>query len=137
MSEANKKLAAEWFEQVWNQKSESAIERMFHSDRRSHGLPDPDSVLVGAEAFKAFHRQFCGAFPDLHVDVEDVIAEGDRVAVRWKASGTHRGDHLGIPATGRAVAVNGSSFFAISGGSIEEVWNQSNARSSIAGLKTP
>jgi predicted ester cyclase len=94
MSEANKLLLRRWFEQVWNQKSEAAIDQMFGTDGKSHGFPDADSLLVGPEAFKAVHRVFCGAFPDLHVEVEDVVAEGDRVAVRWRVTMTHLGDHL-------------------------------------------
>ena len=68
MSEANKLLIQRWFDEVWNQQSESAIDAMFHPQGKSHGFPDMDSVLVGPEAFKTVHRSFCGAFPDLHVD---------------------------------------------------------------------
>ena len=67
MWEANKLFIRRWFEQVWNQKSEAAIDEMFSPQGKSHGFPEADSVLVGPEAFKAIHRNFCGAFPDLHV----------------------------------------------------------------------
>ena len=76
MSEANKLLLKRWFEQVWNQKSEAAIDEMFSPQGKSHGFPDADAVLVGPEAFKAVHRTFCGAFPDLHIDVEDIRRRG-------------------------------------------------------------
>ncbi len=49
MSEANKLLLRRWFEQVWNQKSEAAIDEMFSKHGKSHGFPEPDSVLVGPE----------------------------------------------------------------------------------------
>ncbi len=52
MSEANKLLLQRWFEQVWNQKSEAAIDEMFHPQGKSHGFPDADSVLVGPEGFQ-------------------------------------------------------------------------------------
>jgi len=123
MSEANKLLLRRWFEQVWNQKSEAAIDEMFSPRGKSHGFPEAGSVLVGPEAFKAVHRTFCGAFPDVHVDVDEIVAEGDSVAVRWKVSMTHLGDHLGFPASGRAVAMPGSTFVIVKGGQIAEGWN--------------
>jgi steroid delta-isomerase-like uncharacterized protein len=124
MSEANKLLVTRWFEQVWNQKSEAAIDQMFYPDGKAHGFPDPESVLAGPEAFKAVHRSFCGAFPDLHVDIEDMVAEDDRVAVRWKVTMTHLGDHLGFPATGKSGVLNGSSFVIVKGDQILDGWNQ-------------
>ena len=124
MSEANKLLSKRWFEQVWNQKNEAAIDEMFSKNGKSHGFPEPDSVLVGPEPFKAVHRNFVGAFPDLHVDVEDVVAEGDRVAVRWRVSMTHLGDHLGFPATGKKQTLDGSSFLIVKDNQVMEGWNQ-------------
>jgi steroid delta-isomerase-like uncharacterized protein len=123
MSEANKLLLRRWFEQVWNQKSEAAIDEMFSKDGKSHGFPDADSTLLGPEQFKTVHRVFCGAFPDLHVDVEDIVAEGDRVAVRWRVSMSHRGDHLGFPATGKKGTLAGSSFLIVKDNQVMEGWN--------------
>jgi predicted ester cyclase len=123
MSEANKLLLRRWFEEVWNHKSEAAIDEMFNKHGKSHGFPDADAVLVGPEGFKAVHRNFCGAFPDLHVDIEDILTEGDRVAVRWRVSMTHRGDHLGFPATGKKETLTGSSFLIVKGNQVMEGWN--------------
>jgi hypothetical protein len=47
MSEANKLVVTRWFQEVWNQKSEAAIDQMSHPDGKAHGFPDPDSLLVG------------------------------------------------------------------------------------------
>jgi steroid delta-isomerase-like uncharacterized protein len=124
MSEANKLLVARWFEEVWNQKSEAAIEEMFCSEGRAHGFPDPESVLAGPDAFKAVHRRFCGAFPDLHVEIQDMVAEGDRIAVRWKVTMTHLGDDLGFPASGKSGVLHGSSFLIVKGDQILDGWNQ-------------
>jgi steroid delta-isomerase-like uncharacterized protein len=124
MSEENKLVVTRWFEEVWNQKNETAIDQMFHPDGKAHGFPDPDSVLAGPEAFKAVHRNFCGAFPDLRVDIEDVVGEGDRVAVRWKVIVTHLGDHLGFPASGKQGVLYGSSFVIVKGNQIVEGRNQ-------------
>ena len=124
MSEANKLLVTRWFEKVWNQKSEAAIEEMFYSEGRAHGFPDPESVLAGPDAFKAVHRRFCGAFPDLHVEIQDMVAEGDRIAVRWKVTMTHLGDDLGFPASGKSGVLHGSSFLIVKGDQILDGWNQ-------------
>jgi steroid delta-isomerase-like uncharacterized protein len=135
MSEANKQLMKRWFEQVWNQQREAAIDEMFAADGKSHGLPEPDSVLEGPKDFKGLHRTFCGTFPDLHVTVEDVIAEGEHVAVRWSVTMTHLGDGLGFPATGKKVQLRGSSFDVIKDGKIVEGWNQTDMAAMIAILK--
>ncbi len=123
MSEANKQLLKRWFEQVWNQKRESAIDEMLSEHGKSYGFPETDSVLVGPDAFKAIHRTFRGAFPDVRVEIEDIIAEGDRVAIRWHASMTHLGDHLGFAASGKKAAMPGSSFAIVEDGKIVEGWN--------------
>jgi steroid delta-isomerase-like uncharacterized protein len=135
MSEANKLLLRRWFEQVWNQKSEAAIDQMFSKDGKSHGFPDADSTLLGPEQFKAVHRAFCGAFPDLHVDVEDIVAEGDRVAVRWRVTMTHQGDHLGFPATGKKGTLEGSSFLIVKDNQVMDGWNRMDLQSLMQKLQ--
>jgi len=135
MLEQNKALAAQWFEEVWNQKSEAAIDRLFHPEGRCYGFPEPDSVLVGPEAFKQVHRTFLGAFPDLRIDVEQMIAEGDGVAIRWKTTMTHGGDHLGFPASGRAVVLHGSAFIVTDGKQITEGWNHMDLGNMFQALK--
>jgi steroid delta-isomerase-like uncharacterized protein len=121
MSEtANKELARRWFEEVWNQGSESAIDELLHSQGKAYGFPDPDSVLAGPESFKAIHRQFHNAFTDIHVEVDDLIAEGDRVAIRWTCTMTHNGDGLGFSATGKKTTFPGSSFITCRDGKLTE-----------------
>jgi predicted ester cyclase len=136
MSEANKVLIRRWFEEVWNQKSEAAIDEMFAKSGKSHGFPEPGSVLVGPESFKTVHRTFCGAFPNIHVNVEDVVAEGDHVAVRWRAIATHKGDHFGFPATGKNVSMNGSTFATVKGNQVVEGWNQMDMQALMETLKS-
>jgi steroid delta-isomerase-like uncharacterized protein len=57
------------------------------------------------EGVEAFFRMYLAAFPDLRMDAEDVLPSGDKVVARVRATGTHRGDFLGMPASGRAVDV--------------------------------
>jgi steroid delta-isomerase-like uncharacterized protein len=82
---------------------------------------DTDNVLDRAqylEAVGVFYR----AFPDLVYSMEDLIAEGDRVVVRYVARGTHRGDFFGLPPTGRAVTYRGTYTYRVADGLIQEDW---------------
>jgi predicted ester cyclase len=123
MSEQNRALAIRWFEEVWNQGSEPTIDELFHPQGHAYGFPSPDSDLIGPEAFKAVHRQFKSAFSGITVVIEDLIVEGDRVALRWTSHMTHSGNTLGFAATNKKVALSGSSFIHIHNGQIMHGWN--------------
>jgi steroid delta-isomerase-like uncharacterized protein len=120
MSAENKALVARWFEEVWNKGRSDAIDEMFAADGVSHGLGED---MHGPEEFKSFHAAFRSAFPDVRVHVDELIAEGDRVAYRLTASGTHRGDGLGFAPTGRAVSFTAMGTARIVNGRIVEGWN--------------
>ena len=62
------------------------------------------------------------AFPDMQATIEDMIAEGDKVAVRYTGTGTHKGELMGIPATGKQIAVTGIEIIRIAGGKMVERW---------------
>lgn len=124
MADKNRELAERWFEQVWNQKSEAAVDELFSPQGRAYGFPEPDSVVTGPEAFKRLHRDFTGAFPDLQITLDKVVVEGDVVAVRWHVDATHKGNHLGFPASGRKASLTGMSFLKIEHGQITDGWNQ-------------
>ncbi len=76
------------------------------------------------EAYEQFIADFRAAMPDIHNGIEDVIADGDSVVVRWTGNGTHTGAGLmGIPAQGHAVHANGVYIFRIRDGRIQETWD--------------
>lgn len=119
MSEgSNRQLARRWFEEVWNQGRIAAIAEMYHPSGTATGFPEPDSVIRGPEEFARLCQQFRDTFPDIHITVDDVIAEGDRVAVLWTATMTHTGDGLGFPASSKQVSLPGASFITCRGGMI-------------------
>jgi steroid delta-isomerase-like uncharacterized protein len=120
MSEANKALIRRWFEEVWNKGRAEAIEEMFAADGIAHGLGD--TVLDPSE-YKEFYRSFRGAFPDIVVTVEDMVAEGDKVAARCRVSAKHTGDTLGFAATQSPVEFTGITIVRIADGKIVEAWN--------------
>jgi len=135
MVEDAKQLAQRWFEEVWNKKREDAISEMFEEGREAHGLPEPDSVIRGPEEFKKFHRVMVATFPDLHVDLDELIGEGDRIAVRWTATMTHLGDGLGYAPTKKSLKLVGASFLRCQGGKIVEGLNYTNFTWLIGQLK--
>ena len=81
----------------------------------------------GLEGYKEMVGAFRAAFPDLRVRNEDVIAEGDKVAVRWTARGTHGGALMDIPPTGRQVTLKGVDVLRIERGKIVERWGEFDA----------
>lgn len=135
MSEANKQLVRRWFEEVWNKQSEEAIDEMFAPEGKCYGFPEPGSVLVGPESFKAVHRAFLGAFPDLHIETREIVAEGDFVAVTWTATMTHLGDTLGFAATMKKESLDGCSVVIVGGPQIQAGTNYMEMQGLIQRLK--
>ncbi|MFD0857263.1 ester cyclase [Actinomadura adrarensis] len=77
---------------------------------------------TGAQAFKDVFAMLYRAYPDLHVTVEDVIAEGDKVVARNTVTGTHQGEYMGIPPTGKSVTYKEIFIARFADGRIAEVW---------------
>jgi steroid delta-isomerase-like uncharacterized protein len=120
MSAENKVLIRRWFEEVWNRGRAAAIDEMLAGQAMIHGL-GPQAMNVSA--FKQFHTQYRSAFPDVRIQVDDVIAEGDKVAVRWSGTGTHQGDSLGFAASGNNVHFSGMTIGRVENGKLVEGWN--------------
>jgi steroid delta-isomerase-like uncharacterized protein len=66
------------------------------------------------------------AFPDVHITIEDLVSEGDKVAERWTMRGTHKGEFAGIPATGKQVTSTGLVIVRIADGKVAEIWGASD-----------
>jgi steroid delta-isomerase-like uncharacterized protein len=92
------------------------VTEVFVDHQALPGLPP------GREGFKALNVMFRSAFPDVWVDVDAIVAEGDRVAARWTSTGTHQGDLFGIPATGRKVKVTATVVYRVEDGRLAEGW---------------
>ena len=124
MSEDNGTLMRRWFEEVWNKGNAEAIDELFDVDGIVHGLAaDAGQPLRGPAGFKEFHKQFRNAFPDIVIAVEDVLVEGDKVAVRCHVTGSHKGEGLGFAATHKPIEISGMSIVRIRNGKIVEGWN--------------
>ena len=124
MSESNKALLRRDLEEVWNQGNLDAIDELFAADVILHEAPP--GALSGAEGVKQVVAGYRAAFPDLHFTIEDLIAEGDRVVNRWSLTGTHKGELMGIPPSGKQVTSTGISIVRIADGKIVEIWGASD-----------
>jgi steroid delta-isomerase-like uncharacterized protein len=81
---------------------------------------------VDIEMHRMFGMGTFSAFPDLKRPVEDLVAEGDKVVARWTSVGTHQGDFMGIPPTGKQVTTSGITIFRLEDGMIVEEWSESD-----------
>lgn len=78
--------------------------------------------VLGRDVFRANAEQVLAAFPDLELTIEEMVAEGDAVAIRWTARGTHGGPLMGIPATGRYVTITNIELHHIADGQIRYIF---------------
>jgi steroid delta-isomerase-like uncharacterized protein len=114
-------------ERIWveglNRGDVSAADAAFASDCVVHmtGVSEP---IRGVGAWKDFMAVILNALPDLHLTIEDQIVQGDRVAFRWRATGTHKGPLGAAPATGKLVAVDGLIFDRVVDKKVQERWEQ-------------
>ena len=124
MSEENKQVVRRWFEEVWNKGRAEAIDEMFDENGIAHGLSeDPANPLRGPQNFRPFYEVFRQAFPNLTIDIEDMVAEGDKVAARCSVRGKQEGELMGRAATQAPVEFTGMTIVRIADGKIVEAWN--------------
>jgi len=124
MSENNKAILRRWFEEVWNRGRTDVIDELLAKDAVIHGLQDANGQAVaGYAAYENFHRQFRGAFPNIAVSIDDMVAEGDKVAARCSVAAKHTGGTLGFDATHSDVEFDGMTIVVIKDGKIAEAWN--------------
>jgi len=123
MCERNKALVRRWFEEVWNQGRESTIDELFSAESVAHGLGDSEADVHGPAEFKPFVANLRGSIPDIRIELEDILCEGDRVAVRILLQGTHLGHGLGVAPTGGKVSIQGIIIVRFVNGQIVEGWN--------------
>lgn len=107
-------LVYRWFEEVWNQGREDVIDELYASDGKAWGVGD--AFLEGPESFKQMHRLFHETLGDIQCVVDDVMAAGDRAAMRGHFTMTHK-------ATGKTITLQGGCFIRVRNGQISEAWN--------------
>ena len=120
--EENKAIFRRIVEEGFNKGNLAIVDELVATNHVNH----TDNVH-GPEEYKQFITMYRTAFPDLHMTIEDQIAEGDKVVNRWTSRGTHKGDLMGIPPTGKQTTVTGMYVARIIGGKIVEEWGNLDA----------
>ena len=114
--EQNKVIARQHYENTANLQAAFAL---VSPDVAFHAIPGLPPTFEG---WYQAHTMFLTAFPDLEINIEDEVGEGDKVVTRWTIQGTHQGELMGMPATGKRVSVGGISTDRIANGKVVEHW---------------
>jgi steroid delta-isomerase-like uncharacterized protein len=119
--EANEKASRKILQEVFGAGKYEVADELIRADAIGHdpALPEP---VKGPEGLKEAARGYRAAFPDLELTIQETVAEGDLVAIRWIAQGTHKGDLFGIAPTGKQATVTGITIDRHAGGKIAESW---------------
>lgn len=119
-NETNKAIIRRMLEQVMNEGRLDLVEEFFTEDLASYTVGWPPAT--GQEHLKQFITMTHNAFPDLQLTIDDALADGEKVAIRWTMNGTNDGELLGLPATGKQVSQSGTTFYRLANGRIAETW---------------
>lgn len=115
-------LVRRWIEEGWNKGHTEVASEIFAPDYVQHNAVTPD-VNVGVERIKKNIDIYRHAFPDLHTTILEQFTSGDRVATRWRAAGTHKGELFGLAPTGKTMSVHGMVISRVVHGRIVEEWD--------------
>jgi predicted ester cyclase len=117
---ANKRLVRRFYKEVYVDWNMTLVDEVVSPQFISHDWPEGGPT--GPRAFRDYYAAIRSAVPDARYEVDDLIAEGDRVVVRWRLLGTHKGDFRGIPPTGRPIALKGIAIYRVEGDKLMERW---------------
>ena len=120
-AEENKALARRVLEEIFNNGNLDLADELIAPDYVDHDPAMPEDIR-GPEGFEEYVSAYRTAFPDIHIEIEDQIAEGDKVVTRWTGTGTHERELAGIAPTGNRVILPGMEIVRISDGKLVEGW---------------
>jgi steroid delta-isomerase-like uncharacterized protein len=124
-TEANKSILRRYFEEAWNRNQLDVLDDIVADNYVNHD-PAVPGLPPGPDGLKAIMAGFRAAFPDLHFSIEDQIADGDKVATRWTMRGTHVGEFMGVPPSGKQIITTGMQIERVVDGQIVEHWRKSD-----------
>ncbi|HKR64569.1 MAG TPA: ester cyclase [Thermoanaerobaculia bacterium] len=128
-----RELGRRWFEEVWNRRNDAAIEELMAPDAYGHV---EGGEYRGPAGFREMQKMFFSALSDVNIEVVDVIADGDRAAVRWRATGKHAGEGFGFKASHREFDVRGTTWLIVKDGKIVEGWDTWNLGGLLESLRS-
>jgi steroid delta-isomerase-like uncharacterized protein len=118
--EQNKALMRSYIEEAWNKGDLDFIDKNFSADFVGHGAFRGQPT--NRDGVKSVISTIRNAIPDLHITIEDMLAEDDKVALRDVAKGTHKGDLMGAKATGNKISVSETGVVRVKDGKVVEAW---------------
>jgi len=121
MRERNIEVVRAWIDDAWSGGNLAVADDLLAEEFVLHD-PVAGREVVGRDAERALISGLRQAIPDLTFTIDDIVADGDDVTIRWLAEGTHGGELLGFAATGRALAIRGVDMYRLSEGRIAESW---------------
>ncbi len=119
LEQANKDATKRWLSELWDQGEYAVATELLTADFRRHSEGYP---AVGPEAYAAIIKSCHDGFPDTKISLVDLIAEGDKVFVRWHWTGTHQAEFRGVAATGKEISVYGEDLILFRDGKISDIW---------------
>ena len=119
-TEENKALSRRVIEDIINKQNPALADELIDPNFVDHGIAGKG--FKGPEGFKQYITTLITAFPDLNLTIDDMVAEGDKVAMRLTAQGTHKGDFMGIAPTGKQVTMSGIVIQRIANNKCVEGW---------------
>ena len=120
-TEENKAIVRRVNDEVWSEGQLDVIDELFADDFVATIVGAPEQIR-GPQGFREFVVMYRTAFPDLRITVDEQFAEGETVVTRWTATGTHEGELMGIPATGKQATTAGININRVSDGKLVEGW---------------
>jgi len=118
----NKALAQRWNDEIWTKADMATVDELLAEDF-TFNYPFP-GIEPTREGYKQTVMYFHNVFSDMLLTIEDMIAEGDKVVVRWKGISIHTAEYMGIPPTDKRVSMTGISIIRIEEGKIVEEWTE-------------
>lgn len=130
-----KEIGRQWFRDVWNLRRVDLIPQWLAPEAKGH--LEGGVEIVGPDQFVHFQKMIFEVFPDIRIEVLNLLADGDDVCVLWVARATHSGRGMGLEPTQRRVEFRGTTWFHFQGGKIVEGWDSWNQGGLLAQLTAP
>jgi steroid delta-isomerase-like uncharacterized protein len=121
MRERNIEVVRRWIDEAWSRGTLAVADDLLAEDFVLHD-PVAGREIVGRDGERALIAGLREAITDLTFSIDDLVADGDNVTIRWIAEGTHGGELLGFAGTGRALAIRGVDMYRLEEGRIAESW---------------
>jgi steroid delta-isomerase-like uncharacterized protein len=132
---ANKRLVRRFYQEVYGDWNMALVDEVVSPGFTSHDWPA--GTPTGPEGFEGFYSAIRTALPDARYEVDDLIAEGDKVVVRWRLLGTHLGDFGGIPPSGRAITLKGIAIYRVEHANLMERWVVTDLHGVLEEIREP